>query len=74
MRFMEPEATNPKLGTEKRALYRLAMINTGIWAIAMIALIFLLEGNGNTRGLYPILAGGMAVGISLIASIAKLET
>ena len=70
---MEPDATNPKLGTQKRALHTLPMINTGIWAIAMVALIFLLEGNGNTRGLYPILAGGMAVGISLIASVAKLE-
>lgn len=71
---MDPEQTDQTLGTAKRALYKLAMINTGIWAIAMIALVFLLEGNGNTRGLYPILAGGMAVGISLIASIAKLET
>ena len=70
---MEPDATSPKLGTQKRALHTLAMINTGIWAIAMIALIFQLEGNDNTRGLYPILAGGMAVGISLIASVAKLE-
>jgi len=71
---MEPEATNPKLGTEKRALYTLAMVNAGIWAIAMIALIFLLEGNGNTRGMYPILAGGTGVAIALISSISKLET
>jgi uncharacterized membrane protein YpjA len=71
---MDPDETDHSQRTAKRALYKLAMINTGIWAIAMIALVFLLEGNGNTRGLYPILAGGMAVGISLIASIAKLET
>ena len=70
---MEPDTTDPMPNTQKRALYTLAMINTGIWAIAMIALILLLEGNGNTRGLYPILAGGTAVGIALIASIAKLE-
>ena len=71
---MEPETTDPKPSPQKRALYSLAMANAGIWAIAMIALVVLLQGNGNTRGLYPIIGGGMAVGIALIASIAKLET
>ena len=61
-----------ELNTKKKSLYTLAMVNAGIWAIAMIALVFLLQGSGNLKGMYVILAAGTAVAIQLIALIAKL--
>lgn len=71
---MASETSDPKLNKKTRALYTLATVNAGIWAIAMIALIVLLENNGNTRGLYPILGGGMAVAIALISSVSNMES
>ncbi len=56
-----------------KGLYTLAMVNVGIWALALIALVVLLEGKGHLRGLYVILAGGTVVGIQLIAGVAKLK-
>jgi hypothetical protein len=57
----------------KKSLYTLAMVNAAIWAIALIALVILLERGGNLKGMYVILAGGTAVGTQLIARIAKLD-
>lgn len=71
---MASETTDPKLTKKARALYILATVNAGIWAIAMIALVVLLENKGNTRGLFPILAGGMAVAIALISSASNIES
>ena len=61
-----------ELNKKKKSLYTLAMVNAGIWAVALIALVFLLQGSGNLKGMYVILAGGTAVAIQLIALIAKL--
>ena len=58
---------------ERRRLYALSMVNAAIWAISLIALVVLLQGNGNLKGMYVILAGGTAVSIQLIALIAKLK-
>lgn len=49
------------------------MLNLAIWALAMIALVILLEKGGNLKGMFVILAGGVAVGIQIIALIAKLR-
>ena len=56
-----------------KGLYTLAMVNVGIWAIALIALVILLQGNGNLKGMYVILAGGTGVGIQIIATISKIK-
>jgi hypothetical protein len=64
---------NDELFKQKRATYILAMVNVGIWAISLIAMVFLIRGSGNIKGLYPILAGGTAVGIVLISSISKIN-
>ena len=65
--------TDNNLGKQRKTLHTLAMVNTCIWAIALVALVILLEGHGNLRGMYIILAAGVAVAIQLIAAIAKLE-
>ena len=61
------------LGKELKALYTIAMVNIGIWAIGMIALVFVLQKCGSAKGLYVILASGIAVGIQIIALISKLK-
>jgi uncharacterized membrane protein YpjA len=62
-----------ELNKQKKALHVLGMVNAGIWALSLIALVVLLQGNGNLKGMFVILAGGTAVAIQLIAAIAKLK-
>ena len=61
------------LEDNKKSTYILAMVNVGIWAIAMIAMVFLMQDAPSAKGLFPILGGGAAVGILLIARISRLE-
>jgi len=56
-----------------RGLWVLAMVNVGIWAVAMIALVFVMQRSPAVKGLFPILASGSAVGIALISAAAKLR-
>ena len=61
------------MSKQKKGLYTLAMVNAGIWAISIIALVVLLQKGGNLKGMFVILAGGNAVAIQLIGSISKLK-
>jgi uncharacterized membrane protein YpjA len=54
-----------------RSMYALAMANVGIWAIAMIAMVFLMQDSPSVKRLFPILGGGTAVGVALISAISK---
>ena len=65
--------TDSKTAKQKKRLHTLALVNTGIWAIALVALVILLEGQGNLKGMYVIIASGIAVAIQLIAAISKLK-
>jgi hypothetical protein len=56
-----------------RSVKTLAMVNVGIWAIAIIAMIFLTQNSPVVKKLFPILAGGVAVGVALITAIAKAK-
>lgn len=67
------EKVNDSLNNSKRSTYILAMVNVGIWAIAMIAMVFLIQDAPGIKKLFPILGAGTAVGIALIGSIAKLN-
>lgn len=58
---------------KRKALYTLAMVNVVIWAIGLIALVVVLERGINPKGMYVVLAGGAAVGIQLIAAVAKSD-
>jgi uncharacterized membrane protein YpjA len=49
------------------------MANAGIWALAMIALVFILEKGTSPRGLFVILAGGVAVAIQLIIQVNRMK-
>ncbi|GEM_PF-1705193 len=63
------EQINKKL----KALYTLALVNVGIYAIGLITLIFIVQKGGNAKGMYVILASGIAVGVQIIAMISKLK-
>ncbi|MEE4217638.1 MAG: hypothetical protein V2I48_08520 [Xanthomonadales bacterium] len=56
-----------------RSTYSLAMANVGIWAIAMIAMVILMQDFPGVKKIYPILGGGIAVGIALISSLSRLK-
>ena len=62
-----------KISTQLRGLYTAALMNVVIWALAMIALVILLEKGGNLKGMFVILAGGVAIGIQIIALISKIR-
>ena len=54
-----------------RSLYTLAMVNTAIWAISIIALVFVIQRAPSAKGLFVILAGGTGVSISLLSVLGK---
>jgi hypothetical protein len=54
-----------------RRLWILAVINSFIWAISLIALVFVIQHSPGAKNLYPILIGGTAVSILLISVLLK---
>ncbi len=62
-----------KQSKQKRSMYILAMVNVGIWAISIIAIVFLMQNSPRVKMLFPILACGTAVGVALISTISKLK-
>ena len=54
-----------------RNLRILAMVNSGIWAISIIALVFVMQHSPGAKGLFPILAGGTAVATALLSVLLK---
>ena len=54
-----------------RSLWILAMVNVGIWAVSMIALVFVMRHSPGVKRLFPILAGGAAVAIALFSALLK---
>ena len=60
-----------EIGRRVKRVQTLAMVNVGIWVISIVALVVLLEGNGNLRGLYVVLGGGTAVALQLLSLTSK---
>jgi hypothetical protein len=52
-------------------LWILAMVNVGIWAISIIALVFVMQDSPGAKGLFPILGGGTAVAIALFSALLR---
>jgi len=57
----------------RRSVYILAMVNVIIWALAIIAMVFLMQDAPMVKKLFPILGGGSAVGVSLLGTISKMK-
>ena len=49
----------------------LAVLNMVVWAISIVALVVVMEHSPGARGLFPILAGGIAVAAGLLAALQK---
>ena len=56
-----------------RNLWKLAMVNSGIWAISIIALVFVIQDSPGAKGLLPILGGGTAVATALLSALIKFR-
>ncbi|MDH5397613.1 MAG: hypothetical protein OEX02_05675 [Cyclobacteriaceae bacterium] len=69
----ENRMNNNKPSNELKSLYFVALVNVGIWAIGLIALVFILQKGGSPKGMFVILASGVAVGTQIIALITKLK-
>jgi hypothetical protein len=54
-----------------QAHYTLAFVNLGIWAISIVALVFVIQHAPSAKGLFPMLGGGSAVGIALLSGLGK---
>ena len=47
------------------------MANAIVWVCSIIALIFIMQNSSPEKGLFPILAGGLAVAIMLVSITQK---
>ena len=56
-----------------KKLHTLAMANVAIWAIALIALLFVGQDAPGARKMLPILGGGAVVGINLVVALARVR-
>ncbi len=54
-----------------RSMHVLAMVNVIIWACAIVAMVFLMQDAPVIKKIFPILAGGTAVGITQISLITR---
>jgi len=44
-------------------------MNVGIWAVAIIALVFVMQHSPGVKRLFPILTGGAVVAIALLSAL-----
>ena len=56
-----------------KGLWILAMVNSSIWALSIIALVFVMQNSPGAKAMFPILAGGIAVASALISTVTKLR-
>ena len=54
-----------------RTLRMAALANAVLWALSIVALIFVVQRAPSAKGLFVILAGGTAVGSAIIALARK---
>ena len=57
----------------KSTLAKGILANTILWALSIVALIFVLEGNSSPKGIFVLLAAGLAVSLSMYAIFKKGE-
>jgi uncharacterized membrane protein YpjA len=60
-------------GNNIKSLFKLAIVNSGLWALAIIALVFVIQDSPGAKGLFTILAGGSVVATILFSSLFRLH-
>ena len=49
-------------------MFRIGLLaNAIVWMCSIIALIFIMQNSSSEKGLFPILAGGLAVAVMLVS-------
>ena len=62
---------NEKAAGHPRSLVPLALANSVIWILSVVALIVVLEKSSSPKGLFVLLAAGLAVSLSLLSALKK---
>ncbi|GEM_PF-3332356 len=57
-----------------RSLRTLALANALVWMLSIIALTVVLETEASPKGLFVLLAGGLAVGGALHSALTKAQS
>ena len=56
-----------------KSMWIIAFVNSGIWIISLIALVFIIQHSPGAKGLLPILIGGAGVSTALLSVLFKLR-
>ena len=67
----EMNAENDKHKALIRSLYTLAFVNAILWILSMIALIVIMQKSSSPKGIFVILAVGLAVGVTIVYSLKR---
>ena len=68
---MHTENIDETSNKSSKALRIGVMANAVVWVCSIIALIFIMQNSSSEKGLFPILGGGLAVGLMLISIVQK---
>lgn len=67
------DADEEKAAALFRPLRTLALANGLVWALSIIALIVVLEKSSSPKGMFVLLAGGLALGVGLLSAVTKAQ-
>jgi hypothetical protein len=65
------DANKKEMKTQNDALSKLVFVNAILWILSVIALIFIMQNSSSVKGLFVILASGVAVGVTIVSSHKK---
>jgi hypothetical protein len=55
-----------------KSLVKLGIVNCVLWALAIVALVFIIQDSPEAKGMFTLLAGGSTVATILFSSLLKL--
>ncbi|MFC1920379.1 hypothetical protein ACFLYQ_01490 [Chloroflexota bacterium] len=58
---------------QSQALLISVLANAIVWVCSIIALILIMQNSSSEKGLFPILAGGLAVAVMLVSIVQKMR-
>jgi hypothetical protein len=56
-----------------KSIFRLAIVNSALWALAIVALVFVIQDYPGVKGFFTILAGGSTIATILLLALIKLQ-
>jgi len=67
------DAENENAAALFRSLRTLALGNSLVWILSIIALIVVLEKGASPKGMLVLLAGGLSLGVALLSALKKAQ-